>query len=186
MDEYPQVESRPQSAVLFSTLVILNVIWWMAMIAAIALGAAYLDHCPLQPNIPIYLIVLGATNLFALSLTYSSRREKSFSSILISCCMTVLHLFTFCWFIAGTSWIYPIYPPNYKPGIALYCHKTTYQFAFIVTTLVWVAISFTFVCGCCFALLTCCGTVTIRHRLIPNRYSFYGATRNSEEPGGDV
>jgi len=87
----------------------------------------------------------------------------------------------------GTSWIYPVYPPDYTPGTLRYCHKTTYQLAFAVTTLVWVATTLMFICSCCFALLTCCKMVMSGHRLIPNRYSFYGATSDSHEPaGGDV
>lgn len=85
----------------------------------------------------------------------------------------------------GTTWIYPVYPPNYTPGAPRYCQRTTYQFAFIVTTLVWVSLTLVFLCGFCFSLLTCCKTVTARRRLIPNRNSFYGAI--SEEPtAGDV
>lgn len=85
----------------------------------------------------------------------------------------------------GTCWVYPIYPPNYTG--ALYCNKTTYQFAFIITTLVWATMSLVFVCGGCFAILTCCTTVVARRRLIPNRNTFYGATSDSaESTAGDV
>lgn len=87
-------------------------------------------------------------------------------------------------FPVGTVWVYPVYPPNYTPG-PLYCHRTTYQFAFGVTTLAWVTVTLMFICGFCFTLLTCCKTVMARHRLIPNQNAFYGAI--SEEPtAGDV
>ncbi|XP_034560232.1 transmembrane protein 272-like [Notolabrus celidotus] len=187
MDESPQVEFRPQSAVLISTTIVVNITWWIVMVAAIALGTLYLDQCPVQPKIPVYLIVFGTCSILALSLTYSSKSsgKNRCTSILISSCMTLLHIFNFGWFIAGSCWIYPVYPPNYTPGTAQYCHKTTYQFAFIVTTLVWVTISLVFFCGCCFSLLTCGRTVRAGRRLIPNRSSFYGAI--SEEPTvGDV
>ncbi|XP_068566706.1 transmembrane protein 272-like [Cebidichthys violaceus] len=188
MNPSPDVEVRPQSAVLISSLVVLNFIWWMVMIATIGLGATHLGRCPVQPNIPIYLIVLGTVNLLSLSLTYSRTSwGNGMASIMCSSCTAVLHLFTFGWFIAGTTWVYPVYPPDYTPGAFRYCHKTTYQFAFAVTTLVWVATTFMFVCSCCFALLTCCKNLISGNRLIPNRYTFYGATSDSHEPaGGDV
>ncbi|XP_035536706.1 transmembrane protein 272-like [Morone saxatilis] len=181
-----QVEFRPQSAALISTTIVVNIIWWMVMIAAIYLGATHLGSCPLQPNIPIYLIVLGAGSIVSLCMTYTrSIMKDGCIYILTSVCTAFLHILSFCWFIAGTVWVYPIYPPNYTPGAAPYCQKTTYLFAFVVTTLVWATMALMFVCGFCFSLVTCCTTVTARHRLIPSRSSFYGAV--SDEPtAGDV
>ncbi|XP_034748079.1 transmembrane protein 272-like [Etheostoma cragini] len=187
MNPSPQSEVRPQSAVLISSLVVMNIIWWMVMIAAIGLGVTHLNSCPLQPNIPIYLIVLGTTSLLSLSLTYTRAIPgDGVVSIMCSACTVILHLFSFCWFIAGSIWVYPVYPPIYTPGTSRSCHRTTYQFAFIITTLVWVAMAFIFFCGCCFALLTCCTTVIAGRRLIPSRFSFYGATSDSQPTAGDV
>ncbi|MEQ2211967.1 hypothetical protein XENOCAPTIV_021977 [Xenoophorus captivus] len=39
----------------------------------ISCGTMHMDHCPVQPNVPVYLIVLGATSLLSLIFTYSSR-----------------------------------------------------------------------------------------------------------------
>ncbi|XP_074543379.1 transmembrane protein 272-like [Halichoeres trimaculatus] len=185
MDESAQVEFRPQGAVQIATVVVVNVMWLLVMVAAISFGVLYLDHCPVQPKIPIYLIGFGMSNIFTLFLTYSSKnsRKNSCTFILISFCLTILLSFSFGWFIAGTCWVYPVYPPAYAPGTAQYCHKTTYQFAFIVTTLMWVTLSVIFICGCCFCLLMCCRTVRARSRLIPSRRSFYGAIGDSN---GDV
>ncbi|XP_070841404.1 transmembrane protein 272-like [Chaetodon trifascialis] len=186
MDPSPQEESRPQSAVVISTTVVVNIIWWMVMIAAIGVGVTHLGRCPLQPNIPIYLIVLGASSVLSLSLTYTrSIWEGGCISTLSLACTVVLHLLTLGWFIAGTTWVYPVYPPNYTPGIARYCHRTAYLFAFIVTTLLWVTVTLMFVCGFCFSLLTCCKTVNARRRLIPSRSNFYGAI-SEESTAGDV
>lgn len=187
---YPssQVELRPRSAVQISALVVVNIIWWMVMIAAIGFGVKYLSECSVQPFIPIYLVVLGASSLLSLTLTYSSRIwDDGCVGVLIIVFMTLLHLFSFAWFIAGTVWVYQIYPPNYIPEGTLYCNKTAYLFAFVITTLVWAISVLMFVCGCCCGLLTCCSYVTARDRLIPFRNSFYGATSNFREPtAGDV
>ncbi|KAM8766782.1 transmembrane protein 272-like [Acanthopagrus schlegelii] len=185
MDLSSQLESRPQKAVVISSAVVLNIIWWMVMIAAIFLGATHLHSCPLQPWIPIYLIVLGGASVFSLSLTYSTRIwDDGCPCIMSYCCTGFLHFFTFCWIIAGTIWVYPVYPPTYVPG-DLYCHKTTYVFAFVVTTLVWALMSLVFVCGCCCTCVGVCKAVKAGRRLIPNRHSFYGALRE-EPPAGDV
>ncbi|KAM6899992.1 uncharacterized protein FYW49_018107 [Xenentodon cancila] len=170
------MDLRPQSAVLIATVVVVNIIWWMLMIAAIGLGATTLSLCPVQPYIPIYLLVLGAASILSLSVTYISRTNTvGAAHIFSSACMVILHLFSFAWLIAGTCWIYSVHPPNYT-GPDQHCHKTTYQFAFVVTTLLWVIVSLVFLCGGCCALLTCCTTVVATRHLIPNRSSFYGAT----------
>ncbi|XP_030267243.1 transmembrane protein 272-like [Sparus aurata] len=185
MEPSPPLGSRPQKAVMISSAVVLNIIWWMVMIAAIFLGATHLDNCPLQPWIPIYLIVLGGASIFALSLTYSTRIwDDGCPGVMSYCCTAFLHFFTFCWIIAGTIWVYPVYPPNYISG-DLYCHKTTYLFAFVVTTLVWASMTLVFVCGCCCSCVGVCKAVRAGRRLIPNRYSFYGAL-SEEPPAGDV
>ncbi|KAK1880377.1 39S ribosomal protein L9 mitochondrial [Dissostichus eleginoides] len=84
--------------------------------------------------------MLGATTLLSLSMTYiMTNREGARVPTMCSVCITLLYLFSFGWFIAGSIWIYPIYPPNYTPGTAPYCHRVTYQFAFVITTIVWLA-----------------------------------------------
>ncbi|KAM4725173.1 transmembrane protein 272-like [Anableps anableps] len=180
------MDYRPQSAGLIAITVVMNIIWWMAMIAAIGLGATHMDDCPVQPNVPVYLIVLGASSLLSLLFTYcTSGFQDGAIHILSLACMTVLHIFSFAWLIAGSSWVYAVYPPDYSQTNR-YCHKITYQFAFVVTTLLWVAMALMFVCGCCLGLVTCCTTVFAGRHLLPDRKSFYGATNFHEPTAGDV
>nr|XP_057903472.1 transmembrane protein 272-like isoform X2 [Doryrhamphus excisus]XP_057903473.1 transmembrane protein 272-like isoform X2 [Doryrhamphus excisus] len=179
------MDHAPQSDVQVSSIVVVNIIWWMLMIAGIGLGATHVDLCPAQPRIPVYLMVLGVASLLALSATYCRCIwEGGVMSAATWLCMTLLHFFTFCWFIAGTHWIYTMYPPNYTPGEAEYCHKTTYQFAFVVTTLLWGGISITLFCGACLLLFTCCTTVTARRRLTPSRSTSYGTAPLAEAARG--
>ncbi|XP_060949354.1 transmembrane protein 272-like [Limanda limanda] len=188
---YPEDDFVPANPVLISALVVVNIIWWMVMIAGIGLGATHLQGCPVQPGIPVFLIALGAATLLSLCLTYfrsgrSGRREGTLA-LLSLIFMGFMYIFSFFWFIAGTSWVYSIYPPSYTPGEALYCHKTTFQYAFAVTTLTWVFLMIILVISCCFAVLTCCRTVRARRHLIPNRNTFYGTTTKLEETtAGDV
>ncbi|XP_032435839.1 transmembrane protein 272-like [Xiphophorus hellerii] len=180
------MDYRPQGARLVAATVVMNMIWWMVMIAAIGLGATHMHRCTVQPNIPIYLVVLGASSLLSLVFTYcTSGFQDGALHVLSLACMTFLHIFSFAWLIAGSSWVYAVYPPNYSDK-GLYCHKTTYQFAFVVTTLLWVAMALVFICGCCISLLTCCTTVFAGRHLLPDRKSFYGATSFHEPAAGDV
>ncbi|XP_061753516.1 transmembrane protein 272-like isoform X2 [Nerophis ophidion] len=154
--------------------VVVNIIWWMVMIAGISLGAIHVGLCPVQPNIPVYLTVLGVSSLLSLCVTYCRCVwDGGVMKVASSLFMTLLHLFTLCWFIAGTHWIYSVYPPSSTPGDAQYCHKTTYQFAFVVTTMLWGAMMLTLLCGGCLLLFTCCTTVTARCRLTPGCSTSY-------------
>lgn len=58
-------------------------------------------------------------------------------------------------FHVGSVWIYSLYPLDYVPG-NLYCHKTTYQFAFGMTTAVWAAAAFMIILGCCLGVVRRC------------------------------
>lgn len=65
-------------------------------------GATHVGSCPVQPNIPIYLIVMGSVSILALSMTYlRSIYKDGVIFVLSSAFMTFLHIFSFAWFIAG-------------------------------------------------------------------------------------
>lgn len=80
---------------------------------------------------------------------------------------------------AGTNWVYSVYLPNYSAGTDRFCHKTTYQFAFIVTSLIWVLLSLVFLCGGCFLLVTWCKFAT--YGLSSMHSTFYGGTSDFQE-----
>ncbi|XP_068603761.1 transmembrane protein 272-like [Brachionichthys hirsutus] len=177
MNTSPRTHFKSPSPVQISAIVVGNIIFWMLMLAAIGLGATHLNSCPVQPNIPVYLMVLGAASLVALSVTYTLKNGDGCA--LISFCSTFVYLFAFCWLIAGSVWVYPLYPPSYTPG-GQYCHRTTYQFAFVVTTVMWASL-FIFVFS--IGLLISCKIEFTRSRLVPSRYAFYGATRQGPAAG---
>ncbi|TKS92887.1 hypothetical protein D9C73_027126 [Collichthys lucidus] len=127
-------------------------------IAEIAIGAIYLDDCPRQSYIPIYLIVMGVFSLVLalLSCLPCAQEPKDGSTNPLSrICATwnsLITCFLFCWFIAGNVWIYSIYKPNFDKNttnVDPYCDKTLYLFAFWVTTLVYIFIALFIVVGCC-------------------------------------
>ncbi|XP_049607566.1 transmembrane protein 272 [Syngnathus scovelli] len=178
------MDHMPHADVQISSIVVVNIMWWMVMLAGIGLGATHLNHCPVQSRIPIYLVVLGSSSLLALSVTYCRYIwESGLMSTITSIGMVLLHLFTFCWFVAGSTWVYGVYPPSFTPGETRYCHKSTYNFAFIITTLVWASATLSLCCCACFVSMTCCKTVTARHRLTPTRTTSYGTTHLLDEDG---
>ncbi|XP_068164222.1 transmembrane protein 272 [Antennarius striatus] len=127
-------------------------------IAQIALGAIHQKDCPVQPLIPIYLIVMGTfsmvLNLLA-CLPCAREPEDGTTNPTSRVCTawnSLVSAFMFCWFIAGNVWIYSIYQPDYVKNDTVpdrYCDKTMYLFAFWTTTLVYIFLGLFLVVGCC-------------------------------------
>ncbi|XP_074518150.1 transmembrane protein 272 [Halichoeres trimaculatus] len=127
-------------------------------IVQIAIGAVYLDECPRQHYIPIYLIVVGVFGLvlaLLACLPCAQEPEDGTTNPLSRVCTawnSLTSFFLFCWFIAGNVWIYSIYQPSYtknSTNIESYCNKTLYLFAFWTTTLVYILLGAFLVGGCC-------------------------------------
>ncbi|XP_071374793.1 transmembrane protein 272-like [Centroberyx affinis] len=127
-------------------------------IAQIAIGVTYLNDCPRQHYIPIYLVVVGVFGLLlaVLSCLPCAQEPKDGTTNPLSRCCTAWNslasLFLFCWFIAGNVWIYSIYQPNYNEtttDVDPYCNKTLYLFAFWTTTLCYILLGVFLLCGCC-------------------------------------
>ncbi|KAM3590888.1 uncharacterized protein V6R79_018351 [Siganus canaliculatus] len=116
-------------------------------VAEITMGALYLDECPREPYIPIYLMVLGIFGLTNL-LFFARTPEDNSSCKIFQIVLSLAHL---GWFIAGNVWIYSIYEPNYNKDPAstdLYCNKTLYLFAFWITTLSYILLGVYLLCVC--------------------------------------
>uniref|UniRef100_A0A672GGR6 Uncharacterized protein n=1 Tax=Salarias fasciatus TaxID=181472 RepID=A0A672GGR6_SALFA len=128
--------------------------------------SVYLQDCPINHYIPIYLIVAGVFGLVLGVVTSClpsnpEGEEVAPPTLLTRCCQFVyrlISLFLFCWFITGNVWIYSIYQPDYNKNttnIDHYCDKTLYLFAFWTTNLVYIILGLSLVCGCCTAFFTC-------------------------------
>lgn len=66
------------------------------------LGTIHFQECPVQPNLPIYVTVIGATGLLSLLVMYL--RNTLDDCLLAPFCSAfsfTLYLFIVCWFIAG-------------------------------------------------------------------------------------
>ncbi|EDV21369.1 expressed hypothetical protein [Trichoplax adhaerens] len=137
-------------------------------------GAIYKDQCPVQPKIPIYLIVLGSfgllKNLLDLCQQVSkgdtddsddsedSDNSESSKSNDVQSYETLITCFLIAWFIAGNVWIYSIYKPSFNPMDIKYCNQTLYLFAFWITTAGYIIVGFFCFCFCCVACVAVCAS----------------------------
>ncbi|XP_034017215.1 transmembrane protein 272-like [Thalassophryne amazonica] len=141
------------------------------MTASIVLGALNQTRCPVESYIPIYLIVLGAVSVSSILLTCcKSCCDDGFCSTVAWAFVNILNMFMGCWFIAGSYWIYRVYPPSSLPDTDQYCHQIMYNFAFGLTTVQWVMFGLVCLCGGCLTCLTSSGKLTSLSN------NFYGAT----------
>ncbi|XP_062597315.1 transmembrane protein 272-like [Saccostrea cucullata] len=137
-------------------------------IASIVIGALYLDDCPIQKYIPIYLVVAGAVglcqNLFGMIQSICCKRspddeqeEQGAGAKLGSCINSLCGCFMFAWFIAGNVWVYSKYDVVQTTNSALtnYCHATPYYFAFWTITVAYIMVGVAILVSCC-CCIACC------------------------------
>ncbi|XP_051982931.1 transmembrane protein 272-like [Xyrauchen texanus] len=151
------METTEMSAARRSFIVMINMIAWMVLIPATGLGTIHFHECPVQPYLPIYLTVIGASGLLSLLLLYI---RNTLDDCLLArfCCVfsLMLYIFNACWFFAGTYWIYSIYPPNYNPNsTGDHCHRTLYLFAFWFNNIGFLCLSIMFA-FCLYTILYNC------------------------------
>ncbi|XP_029457579.1 transmembrane protein 272 [Rhinatrema bivittatum] len=134
-------------------------------------GMKFLEDCPVQPLIPLYLLVGGVVGSFKVALLlYDSTRMRQLlsKSVVIDddddddypwrlnahkyYIHLTLSLFLSIWFILGNYWVFSVYTPNFIPPFHHpqdYCDKTLYIFAVSVLVLSHAALLLV-VFGSCF------------------------------------
>ncbi|XP_048041780.1 transmembrane protein 272-like [Megalobrama amblycephala] len=157
----------PERAARKSFIVVINMIAWMILITATGLGTTHFHECPVQPNLPIYITVIGATGLFSLLLMYlRNTLDDCLLARFCSAFSLMLCVFIVCWFFAGTYWIYSIYPPNYdSTSTGIHCHRTLYLFAFWFNNICFLCMSILFV-FCLYTILNNCTIVFFTDRAV--------------------
>ncbi|XP_073461290.1 transmembrane protein 272-like isoform X2 [Aquarana catesbeiana] len=108
--------------------------------------ALYIDKCSIEPMIPIYLIVAGAIHLVG-----SVLLPLKFVFVkLMYAIEGILGIFSLCWFIAGSVWVFRIYQVSSRA-----CDDTVYYFAFGILICEYVILCLTvflICCACCLGL----------------------------------
>ncbi|ESP03668.1 hypothetical protein LOTGIDRAFT_171199 [Lottia gigantea] len=141
-------------------------------IAMICIGVKYLNDCPIQPMIPVYLLVGGCFGLLKVTScfwqTMQAKKEGSIDNLLehdrrglfssrtnkfMGC---IVSMFLIVWHVLGTFWVGSIWRPPYLQQVHdpnNWCDSTVYIFA--VSEILGV---FCFLCLFCltFCLLASC------------------------------
>ncbi|XP_068116388.1 transmembrane protein 272-like [Hyperolius riggenbachi] len=113
------------------------------------IGTLYIDKCPTEPRIPLYLLVAGAVYGFGLLLL-----PLRFLSVKLTFCLEmILCLFSFCWFTAGIMWVFSIYQKDPRD-----CDEIVYKFTFGILLFEYIFLAFipaiVCLCSCCISFLS--------------------------------
>ncbi|XP_056384478.1 transmembrane protein 272-like isoform X2 [Hyla sarda] len=132
-----------------SSYIFFLVIWILFSIAMIVIGSLYIHECSTEPKIPIYLIVAGTSYLFGIVLFILKlvALKLTFGLEVLLC------LFSFCWFTAGSIWVFTIYQEDSRD-----CNEIVFDFAFGALIFQYIFLAFISVivclCSCCVGFLT--------------------------------
>lgn len=145
----------------------------------LVLGVVYRNQCPVNKNIPLYMIVAGGSGvamilflLLSSGCTYcrgSIKARKSVHSFMVCTIgfargmQGVGALFLFVWFIFGNIWVfgerYRVRTDSDALSIATekdnYCHPALYWFAFYVLIFTYILALLGCMVKFCFAFLCC-------------------------------
>ncbi|KAG8524846.1 Transmembrane protein 272 [Galemys pyrenaicus] len=128
------------------------------------LGMKFLEDCPIQPLIPLYLLVGGIVGALKVSLLlYDSTRMRQLLSKADDeypwrqnahryYVHLILSLFLFLWFLLGNYWVFSVYLPDFIPPFQRpqnYCDKTLYLFAVGVLVLGHTVLASLLLCSAC-------------------------------------
>nr|XP_045581220.1 transmembrane protein 272-like [Procambarus clarkii] len=174
MDSSNTCEFVYKALKVISKTVVMTVFLVLAMavpVLMVIMGVQYLHDCPLEPNIPIYLLVGGCFGtlklLWILCQQVRSRRyeriddafaedslDEIFTSTSYRATDVALTIFLLVWFGMGNYWVYRIYLPNFQ--VALFkpnnwCSKTLYLFAVAQLLFVYSILGFIFLLSFCLA-----------------------------------
>ncbi|OCT84167.1 hypothetical protein XELAEV_18022307mg [Xenopus laevis] len=130
--------------------VIVGLIFTAFGIAMIVVGAIYLNSCPAQTYVPIYLIVAGAFFLsfwLLFPLEFFHAKLRKILSALVA-------VFLFAWLIAGSVWVFGIFNNSTRA-----CHRSMYLFTFSIIIIQYILLGLAIIFGliaCFCSKMTCC------------------------------
>ncbi|GMT12197.1 hypothetical protein PFISCL1PPCAC_28798, partial [Pristionchus fissidentatus] len=163
----PAISRHPSSlldrcAALVSGLVCL-VISNVFAIIFIVIGAVNVDNCPVQPMIPIYLIVTGALAILNSALKYyvdwrtmQAKPYKYELPIAISVFFVISGLFGLVWLIFGMVWTFGA-NPGYETASPRYCDYWTYMVSYVNFIMLFALLA----ASCCCCVCTVAGATAL-------------------------
>jgi hypothetical protein len=102
----------------------------------------------------------------AAMLAWAKEKLSSFVAILEASSFTafefILSLASFCWFIAGSVYVFRVHEPDYiHPRLPGYCDEGTYKLAFYFLVITWalaaLSVGICMLSCCCACCLAICG-----------------------------
>jgi len=109
----------------------------------LVIGCSNVSACPIEPRVPIYLVVSGAINLtsvlFTIVASFLHIKEKddniigffyvTFSAVIIM----IFQLFNFIWLILGTVWLFSVFNEVQYGNMneKTYCQGNVYQYTLV-------------------------------------------------------
>jgi hypothetical protein len=168
------------------TITVILIILMAIPVTMIVTGGYFIDECPVEKMIPIWLIVFGGLaivkNLSTLfqriksikqssdkvvtngghssSGSSSSSPSSNITSTLLSVFDSFLTLFLFIWFICGNIWVYSNYKVQQwqdRENQETYCNGLCYLYAFVSITSIYALIWLACFIFCC----TVCCTIFV-------------------------
>ncbi|CAF0787737.1 unnamed protein product [Adineta ricciae] len=143
--------------------------------AKLTFGILYLNECPVNKNIPLYMITAGACGLTIVILivlssactlcrTMSDARRSIHGFMICTIALVrgmqgVLTIFLIIWFFFGNFWVFSVRyrVQTERPNDANnYCHPTLYWFAYWILIFTYIYAVFTYCLKFCINFF-CCG-----------------------------
>ncbi|CAF1534606.1 unnamed protein product [Rotaria magnacalcarata] len=133
----------------------LDLIYTMILLG---MSASNQSSCPIEPRIPIYLIVYSSVSLVSIAtsivacIMHYQKYDQSLNGFYYVHCSAIIiitiQLFNYIWLMVGSVWVFRVYKAvqyteNNQPT---YCQQSIYQFGIIVTVLNYI---FSFTCCYC-------------------------------------
>nr|KAG5706288.1 hypothetical protein BaRGS_026070 [Batillaria attramentaria] len=142
-------------------------------VAMITMGVKYLDDCPLERRVPVFLLVggcFGALKLLGMlwknvqirryesmdEFYDSPDSELAFTSRTFRMMDWILSAFLLTWHVVGAFWVFALWRPPFSPSLHEpnnYCGTTVYMFA--VSEIVFVGVVLTLLLLYCLVLALC-------------------------------
>ncbi|XP_022103091.1 uncharacterized protein LOC110985929 [Acanthaster planci] len=141
---------------------------YLVPVSMVVMGSVFFDACPVEPMIPIYLIVFGAVYQAKLSIDLNVRGcrhrcQENGEEADDNKCVKFLNwlsrlfgIFLFGFFIAGNVWIFRNWTPSNDPSSASYCYGPLYYYAFWVTISSYIVVGLLMCCMCTCFICACC------------------------------
>ncbi|ENN77169.1 hypothetical protein D910_10445 [Dendroctonus ponderosae] len=156
---------------------LISLIFYIAMFA---IGIWGVHRCPVEENIPFFLIVAGGIGLF--SKIMSVIREAISTSFPIQYVESSLYTVELVFIFFGSFWVFKEYKPSFSPSDQdRYCNKTVYLFAFSFLVVLYAILATMVICFFCFLACIFFVKETERDHRDPESPPFHGSSSTTDQ-----